>query len=56
MLILDVWGAAALGFAVDGDLIVVGHLSGALDFPLDEDALEGLGIELGEDALATDDA
>jgi hypothetical protein len=26
-------------------------LPGALDFPLDEDALEGLGIELGEYAL-----
>ena len=57
----DVRGAAALSFAVDGDLVVDGggggcgiiasNLPGALDFPPDEDALEGRGIELGEHAL-----
>jgi hypothetical protein len=51
LLILDVRRAAALCFAVDGDLIVGGHLPGAEDLPLDEDSLEGLGIELGEYAL-----
>ena len=51
LLVLDMRGAAALGLAVDGDLVVLGLLPGALDFPLDEHALEGLGIDLGQHAL-----
>jgi hypothetical protein len=43
-------GAAALRFAVDGDL-VVGTLSGELELPLDENALEGFGVEPGQHPL-----
>jgi len=53
LLVTDVRGAATLGLAVDGHLIVccAARTSGALDFPPDEDALESLGVEICEQAL-----
>jgi hypothetical protein len=50
LLVLDVRGAAALGLAVDGGL-VVGALSGTLELPFDDNALEDFGIEFGQHAL-----
>lgn len=57
LLVGDMRGAAALRFSVDGHLVVFVRRAaaqcrcGSLDFPLDDDALESLGVEIGQHAL-----
>ena len=51
LLVPDMRGVAPLSPAVDGDLVVAGRHSVALDVPLDSHPLDGRGIDLSQHPL-----